>query len=203
MDSVSPEVWQTLLSIALGVGLSAAAGFRVFVPFLVMGIAANAGHLELAPAWSWIGEAPAIYILGVATAIEIVAYFVPWLDNVLDTIATPTAVVAGIIATAAVVTGMSPVFTWTLAVIAGGGAAAAVQGVTVLARSVSSVATLGIGNFTIATGELVTSILLSILAILLPIGAVVLLILFALWVWRRYGREIRKRATKPRDPLAV
>lgn len=203
MESISPEVWQTLLSIGLGIALAAAAGFRVFVPFLVMGIAANAGHLELAPGWAWIGETPALYILGTATFLEIVAYFIPWLDNVLDTIATPAAVVAGIVIAASVITGMSPVLTWTLAAIAGGGAAAAVQGVTVLARSLSSVITFGIGNFSVALGELVSSILLSVVAIFVPIAALVLLILFGIWVWRRFGREIRNRMPKPYDPLAV
>lgn len=203
MDSISPEVWQTLLSIALGIGLSAAAGLRVFVPFLVMGIAANAGHIELAEGWAWVGETPALYVLGTATFLEIVAYFVPWLDNLLDTIATPAAVVAGILATAAVVTGMSPTLTWVLAVIVGGGSAATVQGVTVLARSITSVATLGIGNFSVSLGELISSILLSVLAILVPIAGLALLILFGVWAWRRFGREIRNRLPKPYGSMAA
>lgn len=203
MESISPEVWQTLLSIGLGIALAAATGFRVFVPFLVMGIAVNAGYMELAPGWAWIGETPALYILGTATFLEIVAYFIPWLDNVLDTIATPAAVVAGIVIAASVITGMSPALTWTLAAIAGGGAALAVQGVTVLARSLSSVVTFGIGNFSVSLGELVSSILLSVVAVFVPIAALVLLILFGVWVWRRYGRAIRDRMPKPYDPLAV
>jgi len=83
-----------MLSLAIGIGLSAACGFRVFVPFLVMSIAAQAGYLQLANGWEWIGSTPAIIAFAVAAILEIVAYYVPWLDNLLDTVATPAAVVA-------------------------------------------------------------------------------------------------------------
>src|SRR6478672_10642799 len=130
-----------LLSICIGIGLSAACGFRVFVPMLVMSIAANSGHLHLSPAFAWIGSPAALVAFGLATALEIGAYYVPWLDHFLDTLATPAAIVAGTIITASMVTGVSPFLKWTLAVIAGGGMAAAVQGTTVLARGLSLVST--------------------------------------------------------------
>ena len=37
----------TAVSIALGIGLAAAVGFRVFLPLLVASIAAYTGHLHL------------------------------------------------------------------------------------------------------------------------------------------------------------
>ncbi|MFQ5931753.1 MAG: DUF4126 domain-containing protein, partial [Nitrospiraceae bacterium] len=88
---------ETLLSICVGIGLSAACGFRVFVPLLVMSIASRGAHLTLAPGFEWIGTYPALLAFAIASCIEIAGYYVPWVDNLLDTIATPTAIVAGIV----------------------------------------------------------------------------------------------------------
>ena len=164
----------TLLSLCLGVGLAAACGFRVFVPLLVTSIAAQTGHLTLAGGFDWIGSKPALVVFAAATLIEILAYYVPWIDNLLDVIAGPAAVVAGIVITASVVSDVDPVLRWTLAVIAGGGAAAATQGATTLVRHVSSWATAGIGNHLVSTGEAVGSVTLSAMSILAPLVAAVL-----------------------------
>ena len=185
MEVINPQPMEILLSLALGIGLSAACGFRIFVPFLVMSVAAQGGYLQLADGWSWIGSTPAMIAFAIATCLEIGAYYVPWLDNLLDTIATPAAVVAGIVATAAVVTGMSPWLTWTLAAIAGGGAAGLVQTGTVLVRGMSSASTLGAGNFVVATGEAAGALGLSILTLLLPFTTLVLVLMLVIWVWRR------------------
>src|SRR5262245_27801838 len=128
---------ETLSSICLGIGLSAACGFRVFVPLLVMSIASLSGHLTLASGFDWIGTYPALITFSVATALEIAAYYVPWFDNLLDSIATPAAIIAGTLITAAMVGHLSPLWKWTLAIIAGGGAAGLVQGTTVFARGMS------------------------------------------------------------------
>ncbi|HXF61828.1 MAG TPA: DUF4126 domain-containing protein [Caldilineaceae bacterium] len=182
-----------LLSLALGIGLSAACGFRVFVPFLVMSVAALTGHLELGEGWEWIGSYPAVFAFATATVLEIAAYYVPWLDNTLDAVATPAAVVAGAVATAAVMTEMSPFLTWTLAAIAGGGAAGLVQTGTVLLRTLSTSTTLGLGNFTVATGELGGSLVTAILAIMLPWVTLALVLLLVVWVMRKLRRN-RNRA---------
>src|SRR5687768_14594844 len=108
-----------LLSLGIGLGLSAACGFRIFVPLLVMSIAANAGELQLASSFSWIRSTEALVALSVATALEVGAYYIPWLDNFLDTVTTPAAVVAGSIVTASMITDMSPLLKWGLAIIAG------------------------------------------------------------------------------------
>src|SRR6516225_5140167 len=137
---------ETLLGIALGIGLSAACGFRVFVPLLALSLASISGHLTLAPGFAWIGSYPALVAFSVATCLEIAGYYIPWVDHLLDTIATPAAVVAGIIVTASMVTGMSPFLKWSLAIIAGGGAAGLVQGTTVLTRGASTATTGGLAN---------------------------------------------------------
>ena len=106
----------TLLSVLIGVGLAAACGFRVFVPLLVMSLASRAevGHLSLGPGFAWIGSTPALVAFSVATLLEIAGYYIPWVDNLLDTVATPTAIVAGILVTASAVTDMSPFLRWSL-----------------------------------------------------------------------------------------
>jgi hypothetical protein len=163
-----PEM-ELLLSICLGIGLSAACGFRVFVPLLGVNIAALSGHLTLAEGFDWLGTWPAFGCFLSATVLEIGAYYIPWLDNLLDTIATPAAVVAGTILTASVVTDLSPMMQWSLALIAGGGTAGLIQTGTVVARGTSTATTAGMGNFVLATGELIASTGATVLAMLLPI----------------------------------
>jgi hypothetical protein len=182
-----------LLSVCVGVGLSAACGFRVFVPLLFMSIAANSGHLHLAPAFGWIGSPGALVAFGVATVLEVGAYYVPWLDHFLDTLATPAAVVAGTIVTASMVTDVSPFLKWTLAVIAGGGAAGTVQATTVLARALSFAGTGGLGNPLVATVELGGSVLTAIISLVAPffaVGLVVLVVAIASYkIVRRRNRQ--------------
>ena len=120
------------LSIALGVGLAAATGFRVFLPMLVVSVAAYTGHLPLSENFAWLGTPGALLMLGVAALVEILAYYIPGVDNLLDVLATPAAVVAGTLVSAAVITDLPPMLKWTTAIIAGGGVAGLTQGVTAL-----------------------------------------------------------------------
>jgi hypothetical protein len=182
------------LSILVGIGLAAACGFRVFVPFLVASIAALAGHLTFAPGFEWIGTHYALVAFAIATLLEIAAYYIPWLDNLLDTIATPAAVVAGIVIAASAVGDVSPFLRWTLAVVAGGGAAAAVQAATVAARGASSVTTGGLGNPVVSTGELGGSAVVATLAVVLPIVAVALVIIMVASIARLRQWSRRQRA---------
>jgi len=176
---------ENLLAISLGIGLSAACGFRVFVPLLVMSVASLSGHLTLAPGFQWIGTYPALITFSVATVVEIGGYYIPWVDHLLDTMATPAAIVAGTVITAAMVSNTSPMLKWTLAAIAGGGAAALVQGTTVLARGVSTATTGGLGNPFFATIELGGALFTSILALLVPLLAVGLIAVFLFVVGRK------------------
>jgi len=170
----------TLLSILIGLGLSAACGFRVFVPLLVMSLASRAsvGHLDLGSGFAWIGSTPALIAFSVATGLEIAGYYIPWVDNLLDAVATPAAIVAGIVVTASAAGDMSPFLRWSLAILAGGGTAAIFQGITATARQISSFTTGGLGNPVVATVEAGGSAILSVLSITLPVVAV--LIVFGL-----------------------
>lgn len=184
---------ETLLSIFLGVGLSAACGFRIFVPLLVMSIASLSGHLTLAPEFEWIGTYPALAAFGVATLFEISAYYIPWVDNLLDTVAVPAAAVAGTIVMASAVSEMSPFLKWALAVIVGGGVAGTVQGLTSITRIASTATTGGLGNPVVSTVEAGSSVVMSILAIAVPVLAAILVIAIILFALRKIYVWFTKR----------
>ena len=179
---------ETFLGIAVGIGLSAACGFRVFVPLLVMNLATLTGHLHLAPGFEWIGSYYATVAFATATIVEVLGYYIPWLDHILDLIASPAAIIAGTIVTASMVMEMSPFLKWTLAIIAGGGAAAIVQGTTVALRTKSSVLTGGTGNFLVSSAELAGSMMTALLAIIVPILCLILLALLCIFVIWKVGR---------------
>lgn len=181
--------FETLLSVCLGLGLSAACGFRVFVPLLVLSGGARLGYVELGGSFEWLGSRAALIVFAVATGLEIAAYYVPWIDNLLDSIASPVAVVAGVVTTASVVTGMDPLLKWTLAVIAGGGLAGAVQAVTATGRLASTVTTGGLANPLVSTVEAAGAVGLALLALLLPLVALASVLLLLTFVWARLRRR--------------
>ena len=123
------------------------------------------------------------------TLAEILAYYVPAVDNLLDILATPAALVAGTIVSAAVMTDVPPMVKWTAAVIAGGGVAGLTQGVTALLRAKSTVLTGGVGNAVLSTAELVGALLVSLLALVAPLVALGLVICF-LWLGIRFIRRL-------------
>ena len=183
-------VWvEGLLSLSDGVGLAAAAGLRVFLPLLLLGSAARLGWLPLTDGFDWLASGVGLGTLSVATALEIGAYYIPWIDHLLDIVAGPSAVVAGIVATAAVTTELPPPVRWAAAIIAGGGTAGVIQGLTTVARLKSSALTAGLGNPLLATLEWVGALATSLLAIVFPAVAVLFVVSAALcarWVTRRF-----------------
>ncbi len=182
-----------LLPVSLGVGLASAAGFRVFLPLLATGLAVKAGYMPISEGFQWIATTPALLMLAVAAVAEIIAYYIPVFDNLLDGLATPTAIGAGVAMSYAVMGDMPPMMKWTLAIIAGGGAAAATQGATTLLRGASTVTTAGLGNHAVATGEIFGAVVMSLLAILLPYVALVAALIFIIVAWRMVLRVRRKR----------
>lgn len=171
---------ETLRGIMIGLGLSAACGFRVFLPPLIAGIAAKFGYLDLAEGFQWLGSTPALIAFGVAATCEILAYYIPWVDNALDAVAGPAAAVAGMILSASMIGDLSPLLKWSLALIAGGGAAGLLHTATACLRGGSTLTTGGAGNPLLSTmeaGGAVTFSLLAVLSALWPAIALVLLFL--------------------------
>ncbi|HEU4475095.1 MAG TPA: DUF4126 domain-containing protein [Methyloceanibacter sp.] len=180
------------LSIALGIGLAAATGLRLFLPMLVVSAAAYGGYLPLSDSFAWLGTLPALVLLGVAGVVEILAYYIPGLDNLLDTLATPAAFVAGTVISAAVITDLPPMLKWAAAIIAGGGIAGLTQSLTTVVRANSTVMTGTIGNPAVATAELGGSLIVSLLALMAPVITAVLIVI-ALWLAIRWVRQVSRR----------
>ncbi len=179
---------ETIFSILIGIGLAASVGFRVFVPLFALSIAAHYNVIPLNESWAWVGSNTAIITLGIATIVEIGAYFIPWLDNLLDTIAVPLAAIAGTAVMVSTVAGLDPVMTWALAIIAGGGTATAIQTSSAATRATSTVTTGGIANPLVATVETGTSIAMSALSIFVPILAVIIVALLLWFIFKVYKK---------------
>ncbi|HYW50884.1 MAG TPA: DUF4126 domain-containing protein [Gemmatimonadaceae bacterium] len=180
---------ETILSVLTGIGVAAACGFRVFVPLLALGLAGRAGVLPLNDTFAMLASVPALIALGTAALLEVSAYYVPWLDNALDVIAAPAAVVAGVLASAAAITDLPPVLSWGIAIIGGGGAAGLLHGATSLLRLKSTAVTGGAANPVVSTGELFAAVVTSVLALLVPIACFVLLVAIVAWAVRTRMRR--------------
>ena len=180
------------LSIALGIGLAAATGLRLFLPMLVVSVAAYSGHLPLNDHFAWLASPAALVLLSVAALVEILAYYIPGLDNLLDTLATPAAFVAGTIISAAVFTDLPPMVKWAAAIIAGGGIAGLTQTTTAVLRAKSTLLTGTLGNPVIATAEVGGSLLISLMALVAPLLTVIVIVVL-LWLGLRWFRQISRR----------
>ncbi|MGJ5640897.1 DUF4126 domain-containing protein [Formosa sp. S-31] len=180
--------FESVISVCLGVGLAAAVGFRVFIPLLALSLASYFNLLELNTSWQWLGQTSAMIVFSVATIMEILGYLIPYLDNLLDTIAIPLAGIAGTIVMASTIGDFSPVISWALAIIAGGGTAAAIAGSASSARLTSTTVTAGVGNSVVSIVETLTSILLAAFSIFLPVLAVVLVALLIFLIFKFYKK---------------
>lgn len=196
-----------IMAIFAGVGLAAACGFRVFVPLFIASLAANTGvdmfgdvnfEQMLGADFEWLGSTPVTVALGIATVLEIGSYYIPWIDNALDTIATPAAVVAGTFITGAMMPDFlgDGSFKWIVSTIAGGGTAGVVQGASVITRGTSTATTGGVGNPLVSTAELGGSILTAGLAILIPIVAGIVVIILLYYFIRTIVRFFKNRAAR-------
>lgn len=177
----------------MGIGLASAVGFRIFLPLFALSLAAYFGVWELNEQWAWLGGITAVITLGVATTVETVAYFIPWLDNVLDSFAVPLAALAGTAVMVATVTDVDPVALWALAIIAGGGTATAIKGAGATGRVASSLTTGGLGNPVVTVLETITSFIVSLAAVFVPVLAAVLAALILFLIYRIYRRTRPKK----------
>ena len=182
----------------MGIGLAAACGFRIFVPLLLASLAVRTGVIpidHIDSSLQWLGSDAAIFLFSTATVIEVLAYYVPWVDNVLDTISTPAAMIAGSLITFAFTPEMSPMLKWGLAIVAGGGTAGILQTGTAVARGGSSLATGGIANPVFSTIENIGSVIVSVLAITLPILCAIILLFILIVCFKHILRFFSRRRT--------
>ncbi|MGB0849879.1 MAG: DUF4126 domain-containing protein [Bacteroidia bacterium] len=179
-----------LLSIILGLGLSAAVGFRIFVPALITSLAAHFGYIQISESMQWMSSTPAIMIFSVATLAEIFAYYIPFVDNALDAIAAPAAAICGTLLMGSTIVEMEPLVKWPISIIAGGGLATSLHGSTSVVRAKSSGLTAGMGNPVISTVEAIIAAIISVLSIIAP----VLVVVFLFWIgYLVFKRRLAKK----------
>lgn len=171
------SVVQLIMGVGVGVSLAAACGFRVFVPLLVVSLAVHFGGFHVNESFAWVGSWMAIVVLSTATTIEVLGYYIPWVDNLLDVLNTPLALVAGAMVTCGMLPNLHPSLKWGIAVVLGGGVAGLVQSATSIIRGGSTATTGGLGNFLVSTGENICAVLIAVFAVVLPIIAIVLILI--------------------------
>ena len=183
--STAPDWWSAwVLPIGAGICLSAACGFRTFVPLLCVALASRLGVFTLDTQFGWLASTAGLVSLGTAAVLEVGGYYIPLVDHLLDVIATPLSLVAGTLVMMTSIGGDHGVPGWLLSLLLGGGLAGALQLTTVKARALSTGTTAGFGNPLVATAELIGASILSALAILLPLLAVVVAVGLIVAVWR-------------------
>ena len=177
------------LSVATGLALAAAAGFRAFVPLLAAGLAIHFDYVDAAPGFAWLGDPLVLLALAVATIVEVAGYYIPGVDHALDVVAAPVAVAAGIVATAGVMVGLPDWARWLTAIGAGGIVTTAGHALNTIGRAKTGAVSGGLGNPVYSTGELVGSLTLSALALILPVLAIIALIGIVIFVLQRRRRR--------------
>ncbi len=195
---MEPTVWEMCIGLSAGLGLAAACGFRVFLPLFVAALGVHFGAFAAHPDVAWLGSWGALIGLGAATLLEVGAYYVPWLDNLLDAVASPASVIAGVLVAATLFVGMDPFVEWTAAIVVGGGAAGTIQGATVLSRAATTTATGGIANPILATLENIAALALALLAVIVPVLAGVLVVIAVGLAIRRIARWRTQKAGSQR-----
>jgi hypothetical protein len=191
----------TVISVALGIGLAAATGFRVFLPLLVAALAARYGALPLNDSFAWLQSTPALFTLASAAVLETLAYYIPGVDHALDLVAGPATVVAGIVASASVMTDVPPAIMWPVAIIAGGGIAGLTKGSTAVVRAKSAALTGGLANPVVSTVETVGATGIAVLAIAVPLLCIALIAALVYWSGKKAGRLLfGRRATRSDEP---
>ena len=190
------EILEIILSLSLGLGLAAACGFRIFIPPLMMGVGSRFDLYDLEGSFIWVGEDWAIAVFAIATLLEIGGYYVPWIDNLLDTVATPAAVIGGIFVTSASLEGdVDPSIQWILATIAGGSTAGVIQLGTVATRAVSTGVPGGLANPVVSTLEALASIICILLSFFLAI-VIPFVLIFLIWKATEYITKSKAEITK-------
>ena len=159
----------------LGIGLSAACGLRVFLPLFLVSLCGYMGKVNLNESFIWLTQLPAVITFGIASLVEVVAYFIPFIDHVLDAVTIPGSVLSGIILFASFFPESEPLIKWVMAIIAGGGTAGLVSTATSLARLKSTALTAGLGNPIISIAETVGAVLVSLLTILFPLFVILII----------------------------
>lgn len=182
---------ESLIAVLVGIGLSAASGLRIFIPFLGLSIAGHYQVIPLTESFAWLATWQAMVAFGVASLLEISAYYIPWLDHALDVILAPAAALAGTLLTASTIGDISPLMKWSLAIVAGGGISSLVHVGSSALRAAVSLPTGGLANPLVSSTEGIGSIALTLLALFMPILAFFVVV----WLMYRGIKQLMRNST--------
>ncbi len=198
------------ISAFIGIGLAAATGFRVFLPMFAVSLASYMGWIPMNESFQWLSGLPTLITTGIATVVEILAYYIPFVDHILDTMSVPLATVAGSVMFASQFADIGTFPQWALALIAGGGTAAAISSGFAGTRAASTATTGGLGNSVVATTETAGAGIMSFLAIAAPfiafICAIILLVVVLVLgrkIWKKFRNFNSDRNSKTIDVEVV
>ncbi|OVE58112.1 DUF4126 domain-containing protein [Chryseobacterium mucoviscidosis] len=191
-----------VLSAFIGIGLAAASGFRVFLPMFAVSLASYMHWIPMNENFEWLSGLPTLITTGIATIVEILAYYIPFIDHLLDTISVPMATIAGSVLFASQFADLGTFPQWALALIAGGGTAATISSGFTGLRAASTATTGGLGNSVVGTAETAGAGIMAFLAMVAPIIAGICAIIIVIGVivfGRRLWRKFRKNKELPQQ----
>jgi len=180
-----PIVW--------GIALAAAAGLRLFMPFLLVGSMARFANMPTPDMLEWTATDGGLLLLLVATLLEILGDKIPVVDHALDTVATFLKPAAGLILPAALLYDFSPMGAWTLGIVAGAPLALGVHATKAGTRALSSGTTAGLGNPVLSVPEDALAVVILLFTVLAPVIAALLVVMLAVAVvsaWRVMRRRL-------------
>ncbi|SCE95613.1 protein of unknown function [Micromonospora coriariae] len=195
-----------MLEVLTGTGLAASAGLNAYIPLLTLGLLARYTDLiDLPSGWTWLGNGWVVAILALLLAVEMVADKVPVVDHVNDVVQTVVRPTAGGLAFGAgsssetvTVTDPGSFFSshqW-VPVVTGVLLAFGVHLLKSAARPVVNATTAGFGAPVASTAEDATSVVVSLVAIILPVLVLAFLlglVAFVYWFLRRRSERRRER----------
>jgi hypothetical protein len=195
-----------------GLGLATSAGLNAYIPLLAVGLLARYSDLiNLPPGWNWLQNGWVLAILAILLAVEFVADKVPLVDHANDVIQTfvrPTAggLAFGAASSSQTVTVSDPgsffaSHQW-VPIVAGIIISFTVHGMKAAARPVINASTAGVGAPVVSTIEDVTSVLLSVVAIVLPVLVLVFLVAMVSGFWWVLHKRAQRRAAKRAERAA-
>jgi hypothetical protein len=191
------ETW--ILPILLGLGLAASAGLKTFVPLLVMAVASRFGlfGFELTGPFAWLASTGALVGLGLATAAELAADKIPFVDHALSLVGTVARPAAGALAAAAAFSHADPAVAAMAGLVIGAPTALAVHSAQATTRVASTATTGGLGNPVISVVEDVAAFGAALLALAVPLLVPLLLLVAAILVWRALATLRRAGRRRP------
>lgn len=196
-----------ILSAFIGIGLAAASGFRIFLPMFAVSLASYMGWIPMTEDFQWLAGLPTLITTGIAMIVEILAYYIPYVDHLLDTLSVPMATIAGSVMFASQFADLGTFPQWALALIAGGGTAAAISTGFAGTRAASTATTGGLGNSVVATTETAGAGIMAILALAAPIIAgliAITLVIVVVFLGRKIWKKLlNKNTDKPNKIIEV